>query len=104
VEERERKKEFLSLESAGSIKPLTTVAKMRINEIFNIRQYQVVEHERRGRVKRKGLQMSEVEMILDYGRLCFLLSQGETSRALEDQSKLSCFPPSLSGIAKRDTK
>jgi hypothetical protein len=53
VEERERKKEFLSLENAGSIKPLTTVAKMRINETFNIRQYQVVEHERRGRVKER---------------------------------------------------
>jgi hypothetical protein len=52
---RKRTKTNSLLKNAGSIKFLTTEAKMRINEIFNIRQNQVVEHERRGRVERKGL-------------------------------------------------
>lgn len=71
---------------------------MRINEIFNIRQYQVVEHERRGRVKRKGLQMNEVEMILDYGLLCFLQTQEEPEEVLQHQRHALLLQFTPSGI------
>lgn len=53
----ERKNSSRAFENAGSIKIITTVAEMRINEIFNIRQPELVEHEKRGR-ERKALQMS----------------------------------------------
>ena len=99
MEENENvKKELLSFKNAGNIKVLTTVAKKRINEIFNIRQYQVVEHERRGRVKRKGLQMNEVEMILDYGLLCFLPTQEEPEEMLQHQRHALLLQFSPSGI------